>query len=299
MESGKRTRLTQVEFARITNNLISRREPFAIATVVKTEGASLGKAGFKEIISSEGGIVYGSLGGVCPDSAIVEIAKKSMSTGLPRMVKVYLQSVEDAVEGVVKSRSDDEIHVETNCGGTMDIYVEPYLPQKRLVIIGEGGRDEVEDALVKLGKITDFEVVVIDHSPVLSEQPDQLISDPGFDLSTFKFYGADAVIVLTRGARDLETLEILSHAKPAYVGMMGSRQRAIDNIEALRKMKVDEGFIESIHAPIGIDMGSVTAGEIAISIIAEIIAAKRGKELPHRRVGKGEKPVAMKQDSVA
>lgn len=289
--------MTQIEFARITNNLIGRREGFAVATVVRIEGSSLGKPGFKEVISKDGRIVYGSLGGVCPDSAIVEVAKKAMATGLPRMVKVYLESVEDAVEGVVKSRSDDEIHVETNCGGSMDIYIEPYMPQKRLVIIGEGGKDDVEDALLKLGKITDYEVVVIDHSPVLSEEPDQLISDMGFDLSKFRFYESDAVVVLTRGARDVETLEILSRAKPGYVGLMGSRQRAMDNLEELRKINVEEAFIDSVHAPIGVEMGAVTAGEIALSIMAEIIAGKHGKEVPHRRLSKGEKPVPAKRET--
>jgi len=287
--------LTQIEFAKITSDLIGRREPFAVATVVKIEGASLGKPGFKEVISREGGILYGSLGGVCPDSAIVEIAKKTMTSGLPRMVKVYLQSVEDAVEGVVTSQSEDEIHVETNCGGTMDIYIEPYAAQRRLVMIAQGGKDEVEDALVKLGKLADFEVVVIDHSPLLTEQPDQLFRDPSFELSRFKFYDTDAVVVLTRGARDVETLEVLSKAKPGYVGMMGSRQRANDDFEELRKLGVEESFIESVHAPIGVELGALTSGEIAVSIMAEIIAGRHGKEVPHRRADRAEKTVAAKQ----
>ncbi|HUI86993.1 MAG TPA: XdhC family protein [Nitrososphaerales archaeon] len=277
--------MTQIEFARITGDLVNKREPFAVATVVKIEGASLGKPGFKEVISKEGEILYGSLGGVCPDSAIVELAKKTLASGLPRIVKVYLQSVEDAVEGVVKSQNEDEIHVETNCGGTMEIYIEPYTAQRRLVIIGQGGKDDVEDALVKLGKITDFEVVVIDHSPVLSQAPDHLVRDANFDLSRFKFYETDAVVVLTRGARDVETLQILSRSRPGYVGMMGSRQRAKDNFEALLKAGVAEEFIASIRAPIGIEMGALTSGEIAISIMAEIIAGRHGKELPHRRAG--------------
>ena len=289
--------MKQIELAKIMSDLIGRREPFVVATVVRIEGPSLGKPGFKEIISKDGAVVCGSLGGVCPDSALVEIAKSTLSTGQTRMVKVYLESVEKAVAGVVKSRSDDEIHVETNCGGSMDVYVEPYLPQRRLVIIGQGGKDDVEDALVRLGKITDFEVVVIDHSPLLAEEPDQLIADSGFDLSKFKFYKQDAVVVLTRGARDIETLRVLSRAGVEYVGLMASRQRAIENLSELRKAAVEEQFVESIHSPIGVEMGSVTAGEIAISIMAEIIAGKRGKDLPHRGLGREEKPIPFKRDA--
>ena len=148
--------MKQTDFAKTMANLVARREPFAVATVVKIEGSTLGKPGFKVIVSKEGEVVYGSLGGVCPDSAIVPVAERTMDTGLPKTVKVFLESVEDAVEGVVKSQTEDEIHVETNCGGTMEIYVEPYLSQQRLIIVGQGGKDEVEDALVKLGKLLDY-----------------------------------------------------------------------------------------------------------------------------------------------
>ena len=103
--------MKQTEFAKMVDELIDRRESFAVATVVKTIGSSLGKPGFKEVISKEGEVVLGSLGGVCPDSAIVEIAKKTMVTGSPRTAKVYLEDVEKAVAGVVKSTNEDEIHV--------------------------------------------------------------------------------------------------------------------------------------------------------------------------------------------
>jgi xanthine dehydrogenase accessory factor len=284
--------LTQLEFAKIMDNLVDRRETFAVATVVKIVGSTLGKPGFKEIISKDGEVVYGSLGGVCPDSAIVEVAKKAMAAGQPKMVKVFLEDVDKAVEGVVKSKTDEEIHVETNCGGEMEIYIEPYLPQERLIIIGPGGRDEIEDDLVKLGKITDFEVVVIDHSPVLTEKPDQSITDPAFDLSTFRFFESDAVVVLTHGAGDVEALAVMARTKVRYVGMMASRQRVMDDMNELRKMGIPDDFLASVHAPIGVDMGSVTAGEIALSIMAEIIAARRGKELPHRSAPKGERTAA-------
>ena len=137
--------------AKMIDTLASRGTPFAVATVVKTEGSSLGKPGFKDI-SGAGEVVYGSLGGVCPESAIASAAKITMRTGSPKMVKVFLENVEDAVGAVLKSQSEDEIHVETNCGGTMEINIEPYLPQQRLVLIGQGGKDDVEEALVKLGK---------------------------------------------------------------------------------------------------------------------------------------------------
>ncbi|MDV3294023.1 MAG: XdhC family protein [Nitrososphaerales archaeon] len=283
--------MNTAEFARIMANLSGRRESYAVATVVKTEGSSLGKPGFKVIISKEGGVLYGSLGGVCPEAAIVSTAKQTMTTGQPKSVKVFLEDVESSVEGVVKSQSDDEIHVETNCGGTMEIYVEPYLPQQRLVIIGQGGKDDVEDSLVKLAKLLELEVIVIDHSPVLSEEPDELIKDANFDLSRFKFYESDSVVVLTKGARDIETLSALSKFKLRYVGLMASRQRAIDDLSELRKKGVNQRFVDSIRTPIGVDMGSITPAEIALSIVGEVVAVKYGKSMPARSVSEAPVPV--------
>lgn len=281
--------MKQVEFAKMMDSLASRGNPFAVATVVKTEGSSLGKPGFKVIISSSGEVLYGSLGGVCPESAIAAVAKKTLRTGTPKVVKVFLESVENSVEAVLKSQSEDEIHVETNCGGSMEIYVEPYLPQQRLVLIGQGGKDEVEDALVRLGKTLDFDVVVIDHSPVLSEKPDLLIKDAGYDIGSFEFHDSDSVIVLTRGERDIEALQALSSFKLRYIGLLASRQRARENAVKLKDAGVDGKFVLSLRSPVGADIGAVTPTEIALSIITEVLAVKYGKELPRKDLGEPQR----------
>ena len=277
--------MKQTEFAKMLDSLTGRGAPFAVATVVKTEGSSLGKPGFKVIISGTGEVLYGSLGGVCPESAIAAVARKTLRTGAPKVVKVFLESVEDSVGGVLKGQNEDEIHVEANCGGSLEIYVEPYLPQQRLILIGQGGKDEVEDALVKLGKLLDFDVVVVDHSPALSEEPDLLIKDVDYDLATFEFKGSDSVIVLTRGARDNEVLRVLSRLKLRHVGLLASHQRARENAGRLREAGVDEQFIASLRSPAGADIGAVTPAEIALSIMAEVVAQKYGKDILHKAQG--------------
>ena len=85
-----------------------------------------------------------------------------MKTGSPRVVRVHLVDTEQAVGGLVRETNPDEIWVQTNCGGTLEVYVEPMLPSQRLVIVGQGGKDEIEAALVHHGKLLGFEVVVID-----------------------------------------------------------------------------------------------------------------------------------------
>lgn len=274
--------MKQAEFAKVMGSLVTRGEPFAVATVVKTEGPSIGKPGFKIIISDTGEVLYGTLGGACPESAIVPSARKTMRTGAPSTVRVYLENVENSVGAVLKSQSEDEIHVETNCGGTMELYLEPYLPTQRLVIVGQGGKDDVEDALVKIGKTLDFEVVVVDHSPVLSEQPDQLFSQADFDLGKFGFTDSDSVVVLTKGGRDVEVLTALSKFKLRYVGLMASGQRVMEDVSKLKENGVDEGFLSSLRAPIGADIGAVSPAEIALAIMTEVVAEKYGKSVSRK-----------------
>jgi xanthine dehydrogenase accessory factor len=170
----------------------------------------------------------------------------------------------------------------------MDIYIEPYLPQQRLVLIAQGGKDDVEDALVRMGKSLDFDVVVIDHSPVLSEQPDELIKDVDYDIGKFPFANTDSVVVLTRGERDVTTLVSLSKVKLRYVGMLGSRQRIREDLAKLREGGVGEQFVQSLRAPIGADIGAVTATEIALSILSEVVAAKYGKDVLRKALLEGK-----------
>jgi xanthine dehydrogenase accessory factor len=295
--------MAQAEFAKTMDSLLNKAEPFVVATVVKTEGSSLGKPGFKAIISGAGELLYGSLGGVCPESAIAGTAERALRTGTPKMIKVFLEGVEDSVGAVLKSQSEEEIHVETNCGGTMEIYVEPYLPQQRVILIGQGGKDDIEDALVRLARFLDFKVAVIDHSPVLTDQPDQLIQDPTFNLDGFDFSSSDCVVVLTKGERDVETLRTLSKFKLRYVGMLASRQRVKDDVAKLRELNVREQFVNSLRAPVGADIGAVTAEEIALSIMSEVVATKYGKDIQSKAhtvdVPKPEEPEIKPVDTDA
>jgi xanthine dehydrogenase accessory factor len=275
------------EFTSLLHELADKREPFVVATVVSIEGSSLGKPGFKAVVSRDGKIVYGSVGGVCPESAIATMAIDALRTGKARVVKVHLQDARAALDGTLKNTDPNEVYVETNCGGMMEIYVDPYQPADRLILIGQGGKDDVEESLVKFGKALGFETVVIDHLPVFTEDPDVLITDLDYDLNMYAFSESDSVVVMTKGERDIGTLEMLSKKALRYVGMLASRQRTKEDFETLRANGVPSTFIESIHAPVGLDIGAVTPEEIALSIMTEIIGTKRGKMMPRKSIVNG------------
>ncbi len=267
-------------------DLANRREPFAVATVVRTQGSSLAKPGFKIVVDVEGKVRAGTLGGACPEGPIIQIALDTMAKSQPRMIRVHLEDVEAAVSRTIASHDPDEIHVETNCGGMLEIYVEPFLPPDRLILIGQGGKDDVEDNLILFGKLLGFEVVVIDPNPALTENPHQLLKDLDFDLSSFSFSRADSVIVLTKGGRDVEILETLSRVPMRFVGLMASNKRIQQDAEALKEKGVTEGFLNSLHAPVGLDIGAITPMEIALSIMAQVVATKYGKARAFEKTAK-------------
>jgi len=261
-------------------HLAGRREPFAVATVTRTEGSTLAKPGFKLLISERGEIVAGTFGGGCPEGPIVDAALDTMRSGEPRVLRIHLVDTERAVGGMVRETDPNEIWVQTNCGGTLEVYVEPMLPTHRLVLIGQGGRDDVEDALVHLGKRLGFEVVVVDPTPVLSEPPHELVEASQIDSDRLGLSAQDYVVVLTKGERDVAILEAIARTPVRFVGLLASRHRARQDREELEKRGVSREFLDSLRSPIGLDIGAKTPEELALAILAEVVSVKYGKEAP-------------------
>ena len=268
------------DFASKIHEMSTKGESFVVATVVKTEGSSLAKPGFKVVVFNDK-IIYGTLGGACPESVILDEARKVLDSGTPKNIRIHLEDAGKGIEAMISRQVQDEIFVETFCGGTIDVFLEPFRPFERLVLIGQGGRDEVEEYLVLLGKKLDFRVTVIDHAPMLSEKPDELISNLDFDMKSYKFTNDDFVVILTKGERDIEALEAVSKGSPAYVGLMASRKRAAHDFEVLKGKGISQNFLDSVNTPIGVDIGAITPFEIAISIASQITKMRR------ERVSKG------------
>ena len=275
------------EYAERLNELASRREAFAVATVTRTEGSTLAKPGFKILISSRGEVVRGTLGGGCPEGPICEVALRSMGDGNPRAVRVHLVDAAKAVAGTMKASSEDEIYVETDCGGTLEVFVEPMLPTERVILVGQGGRDDVEDALVHQAKALGFEVIVVDPVPDLREAPDVIVKSSVVDPKTLPIGNRDSIVVLTKGERDVDLLESLSKTDARFVGLLTSRRRLKKDMEELERRKVSKAFLARLHAPIGLDIGARTPPELALAIMADVLATKYGRDVP-RKPGKDE-----------
>jgi len=270
------------EYTERLNELASRREAFAVATVTKTEGSTLAKPGFKILISGRGDVVRGTLGGGCPEGPICEVALRAMLDGSPRVVRVHLVDAAKAVAGTMRESSEDEIYVETDCGGTLEVFVEPMLPTERVIVVGQGGRDDVEDALVHQAKALGFEVVVVDPMPDLREAPDAIVKSAVVDPETFPIGNRDSIVVLTKGERDVDVLESLSKTNARFVGLLASRRRLRKDMEELERRGVARDFLSRLHAPIGLDIGARTPPELALAIMADVLATKYGRDVPHK-----------------
>ena len=147
--------------------LAVQRRPFAIATVVRVEGSSSARRGSKALIDSQGRIVMGWVGGGCAESAVRSEALRCIRSETPELITLDMQ--------------DEILGVGMPCGGMMDVYIEPVLPQPELVIAGHG---RIAETLALLGHLMNFAVTVHDPSAARENFPDaQRIIDKDFDVA--------------------------------------------------------------------------------------------------------------------
>jgi xanthine dehydrogenase accessory factor len=263
----------------ILDDISSRKaagEPFALATVVRTVAATAAKAGAKAVILPDGTISEGWIGGGCARAAVLKAAKDALADGRARLVSVQ---PEDALveQGHAPGEEQDGVRFAKNMcpsQGTMDIFVEPVLPRPQIVICGSS---PVAVALAGLARQIGFAVTAC--APA-AEQPAFGEADTrieGYALPV-EDAGARYVVVSTQGRGDEAALMTALAAETDYVAFVGSRRKAAVLKQALAKRGVTAERLATLKAPAGLDLGAITPDEIAVSILAEIVRVRRGKE---------------------
>lgn len=179
--------------------------------------------------------------------------------------------------------------------GTFRLYVEPYLPPHTLLVVGSG---HVAMPLAAIAKLAGFRVVVLDDRPEYANAErfpaaDEIRVGPFVaGLQQLPLGPRWYAVLVTRGhTHDLESLRVVLDKPLAYLGMIGSGLRVKAVFEMLRAEGVEPALLERVHAPIGLDIGAETPGEIAVAIAAELIKARRG--------GTGESLSRMRRGSTA
>lgn len=252
-------------------------EPFVLATVVRTVAATAAKAGAKAVILPDGTIFEGWIGGGCARAAVLKAAKEALADGRSRLVSVQPPDALDE-QGRKAGEEQDGVRFAKNMcpsQGTMDIFVEPVLPQPQVVVCGSS---PVAVALADLARQIGFALTVC--APAAEQgafaEADRRIE--GYALPV-EATGVRYVVVSTQGRGDEAALLAALAVEADYVAFVGSRRKAETLREALAKRGVAAERLARLKAPAGLDLGAITPDEIAISILAEIVRARRGKEL--------------------
>jgi xanthine dehydrogenase accessory factor len=224
--------------------------PFVVVGVLRTDGPTAVKSGNKAIILSDG-TIEGWVGGHCTENEIVTNAIESLRDGTSRTLNL------------------------TTCqGGTMDVYLEPYPPKRKLLIFGHV---PIASALSTLARSLNFNVTMIDKIASKERFPDadvilNSIEDLGQKMIDPRHTFA---VIATMGERDQEYAERLGNLGVKYIGIVAGKKRATEVLAYLRSSGLSEDVLSRIKAPAGIYIRSVTAEEIALSIMAEIVEVSR------------------------
>ena len=250
-------------------------EPFALATVVRTVAATAAKAGAKAVILPDGTISEGWIGGGCARAAVLKAARDALADGRSRLVSVQPP---DALDDQGRSAGEETggVRFATNMcpsQGTMDIFVEPVLPRPQIIVCGSS---PVAVAIADFARRAGFAITVCAPAAEQSAFADAERRIEGYALPV-KESGARYVVVSTQGRGDEAALLAALAVGADYVAFVGSRKKANALKRTLAKHGVSRDCLEKLKAPAGLDLGAITPEEIAISIVAEIVAVRRSR----------------------
>jgi xanthine dehydrogenase accessory factor len=245
----------------------------AVATIVNVRGSVPSFETAKMLVRDDGSIL-GTIGGGCVEADVWRAAREVMEAEKARTLTFDLNHDPKYDTGLV-------------CGGTLDVFIEPIIPQALLYIFGAG---HVSANLYRTAKMAGFDLVVIDDRDTYAnrqrfpEAREVIAEDFDQAMSRLTPNESSYIVIVTRGHRDdMRVLRWAVQTKAGYVGMIGSKRKTIAIARELQKEGLAASLFERVHAPIGLDIGAVTPEEIAVAITAELIAVRRKAEraLPH------------------
>jgi xanthine dehydrogenase accessory factor len=245
------------------------RTSAALATVVGGEGGVPGKTGFRMLVCQDGRVL-GTVGGGLLEAKVREEALRCL-----RDKKTAL------LEYTLDEQSADSIGA--LCGGKVKIFVEPIQRAPTLYVFGGG---HIAVPLVQFAKSLEFTVVLVDDREEFANkkrfpQADEVRMGDFMDVvKALDFHEDDSVVIITRGHEHDEVVlkECLSKERlPGYIGMIGSSKKVATTFSHLKEQGIQEELLRKVKAPIGIDIGARTPAEIALSVIAQIVARRCGR----------------------
>ena len=236
----------------------------ALATIVHTNG-SIPSYESSRMLVREDGSSAGTVGGGCVEADVWAAAKEVMQKEAPRKLVFHLNNEATYDNGLI-------------CGGTVEIFIEPILPQPIVYLFGGG---HVSTAVAKAAQSAGFGVVVIDDREAFANTERFPMAQEiytSFDDAFTKLQpnSSSYLVIVTRGHKeDMRVLAWAVRTPARYVGMIGSKRKVLSVYRALEKEGYRMDEFQRVFAPMGLDIGALSPEEIALSIVAELIAVRR------------------------
>ena len=214
----------------------------------------------------EDGSIMGTIGGGCVEAEVWAAAKDVLKLEAPRKMTFNLNNEASYDNGLI-------------CGGTLEVFVEPILPQPVLYIFGGG---HISIALAQAAHAAGFGIVIIDDREQFANKErfpmaGEIYTSFEDAFEKIKPNTSSYLVIVTRGHRDdMRVLHWAVATEARYIGMIGSKRKVLSVYEALEREGISPEKLERVHAPVGLEIGALTPEEIAISIAAELIAVRRG-----------------------
>lgn len=216
------------------------------------------------------GRTVGTIGGGCYENDALGKAREAIATGRPQLVKYDLNDDFVQESGLI-------------CGGQMEVYIDPVAPAPALYIIGAG---HVGWHLARFAADAGFRIHVVDDREKFANRDrfpgaeSIAVDDIGTWLHRAELPPSASVVVVTRGhTHDFDAIRALAARDLRYLGLIGSRAKVARIFDALDAEGMPAECLERVHAPIGLNIGAITPAEIAVSILAELIAIRHGRDV--------------------
>jgi len=251
----------------LATDLHRRHRPYVVATVVWSRGPSSGKQGGTALIEPDG-TVHGWIGGACARPVVVREARRVLKDGAPLLM--YLGPAEE-LDGHDR---DGVVTVPIACAseGAMEVFMEPMLPQPHVVVVG---RSPAVGVLAGLLTVMDWRASVVDDESGGADLPDGVeLVESVEDMAHLGIDETTAIVIATQGHYDEPALEAALATSAGYIGLVASANRGESVLGYLRDRGYDEDALRRIHTPAGVDLGPVQHSEIAVGVLAELVAVR-------------------------
>jgi xanthine dehydrogenase accessory factor len=248
----------------------------ALATIVQVNGSIPSYESAKLLVREDGSFL-GTVGGGCVEAEVWTAAREAMDTGQPRHLNFALNQDAAYDSGLI-------------CGGQLNVFVEPIMPQPRAIIFGAG---HVSKSLSKVAAMAGFATVIVDDREQFANRerfPEADEVHAGEYEQVFpqlSITDSCYLIIVTRGHRDdLRVLRWAIETPARYISMIGSKRKVLGVMKEIEKEGVPREAFDKLFAPMGLDIGAISPEEIAVSVVAEMIAVRRNAASPWRDVTK-------------